>query len=98
MTDHAKELRRHAVMRAAADRLDELEHLVDAAIRARNEQIRSKIRPEFDCLYADTPGLFDLVTIKEFAARMGVSVADVRNDGAMRSSRDAEKQPPKGES
>ena len=98
MTDHANVLRRlagkigrqdgdvPAVMRAAADRLDELERLVDAAIRERNEQIRSKIRPEFDCLYADTPGLFDLVTIKEFAARMGVSVADVRNDGAMRES------------
>lgn len=67
MTDYANELRRHArkighpagdvhaVMRAAADRLDELERLVDAAIRARNEQIRSKIRPEFDHLYVETP-------------------------------------------
>ncbi len=93
--DHAHELRRMArkvghpagdvpaVMRAAADRIDELERL------ARNEQVRSKIRPEFDCLYADTPGLFDLVTINEFAERMGVSVADVRNDGAMRSSRES---------
>ena len=101
MTDYANELRRHArkighpagdvpaVMRAAADRLDELEHLIDAAIRARNEQIRSKIRPEFDHLYAETPGIFDLVTVEEFAARMGVSVADVMNDGAMRSSRES---------
>lgn len=99
MTDYANELRRHArkighpagdvpaVMQAAADRLDELERLVDAAIRARNEQIRSKIRPEFDHLYVETPGIFDLVTVEEFAARMGVSVADVMNDGTMRSSR-----------
>ena len=80
MTDHANELRRHA----AAAHIEE------------KDQTRSKIKPEFDHLYAETPGIFDLVTIEEFAARMGVSVADVRNDGAMRSSQDAEKQPPRG--
>lgn len=55
----------------------------NTAIRERNEQIRSKIRHEFDCLYADTPGIFDLVTIKEFAEMMGVSVADVMSNGAI---------------
>ena len=62
---------------------------VDSAMRTINDQLRSKIRPEFDRLYADTPSLFELLTIEEFAAKMGVSVADVMNDGAM--------QPPKNE-
>ena len=62
---------------------------VDAAIRAKNDQIQSKIRPEFDILCAETPGIFDLVTIEEFAARVGVSVADATNDVA--------RQPPKNE-
>ena len=59
-----------AVMRVAADRIDELERL------ARNEQVRSKIRPEFD---ADTPKKFnrgDRVRKKSGSKWQGVVVGE----------------------
>ena len=38
--------------------------------------IVSKVRPEFDHIYADTPGLFSLVSEDEFRQSMGVGLRD----------------------
>lgn len=55
---------------AAAFRIEEL------LARVAELEAASKIRPEFDHLYADTPGLFSLVSEEEFRQSMGVSLRD----------------------